>query len=118
VRFGKINTIARGWEDQANLKRKIQFLVSPLAELSCYADRNDENEKTIGGLRRGQEVTLTGTVRKYKIEARVKGERHTVKRTVQGSEVYAFIVSKIESVGEVGPEGPPGMMMKRRLMKQ
>ncbi|MCX6339890.1 MAG: hypothetical protein NTX71_08225 [Candidatus Aureabacteria bacterium] len=118
VRFGKVNNVFRGWEDQANLNRKIKFIVSPLAEIACYADKTDENEELISGLKPGQEVTITGHIKKAKMEARVKGERHTVKRTVKGSAVYAFVVSKIESVGEaMGPGGAPGMMM-RRMMKR
>ncbi len=118
VRFGKVINTFRGWEDQANLNRKIKFVAGPLAEIACYADRTDQNEKLISGLTRGQEMTLTGHIKKSKIEAKIKGERHTVKRTVKGAEVYGFIVTKIESIGEAGgPMGPPGMMM-RRMMKR
>lgn len=121
VRFGKINNIFRGWESEANLKpaTKIKFIAMPLAEIACYADKNAENEELIGGLRPGQELTVTGYVKKYKMEAKVKGERHTVKRSVQGSEVYGFVVKKIESVGEA-PQGRPGGMggAGRRMMRR
>lgn len=119
VRFGKINNVFHGWEEQANLKpsRYIKFIVAPLAEIACYAEKTDENEKLLGGLRPGQEITLTGRIRKEKFEARVKGERTTVKRTVKGSEVYAFVVSKIESVGEAPSEGPRGMGMRRMMRR-
>jgi hypothetical protein len=117
VRFGKVNNVFRGWEDQANLNRKIKFIARPLAEIACYADKTDENEELISGLKPGQEMTLTGYIKKSKMEARVKGERHTVKRTVKGTAIYGFVVNKIESVGEAkGPAGAPGMM--RRMMKR
>lgn len=116
VRFGKINNVFRGWEGEANLKAssKIKFIAMPLAEIACYADKNDENEKLLGGIRLGQELTMTGYIRKYKIEAKVKGERRTVKRTVKGSEIYGFIVKKIDAVGESAPGGPGGMMPRGR----
>lgn len=121
VRFGKINNVFRGWEGEANLKAssKIKFIAMPLAEIACYADKNDENEKLLGGIRPGQEMTLTGYMRKYKMEAKIKGERHTVKRTVKGSEIYGFMVKKIDEVGEAapgGPGGPGGMMPRGRRM--
>jgi len=119
VRFRKINNIFRGWEEQANLKpsRYIKFIAEPLAEIACYAEKNEENESLIGSLRPGQEITLTGYIKKGKFEAQVKGERETVKRTVKGSEVYAFIVKKIESVGEEPPRGKPGMEMRRMMRR-
>lgn len=123
VRFGKISNVFRGWEGEANLKAstKIKFIAMPLAEIACYADKSDENGKLLGGLRPGQEVTLTGYLRKYKMEARVKGERRTVTRTVKGSEIYGFIVKKIEEVGEA-PGGPPGRggtgMPRGRMMRR
>jgi len=118
VRFRKVNNVFRGWEDQANLNRKLKFISSPFAEIACYADRTDQNEELISGLKPGQEMTLTGHIKKSKMEAKIKGERHTVKRTVKGAEVYGFVVTKIESVGEAkGPMGAPGMMM-RRMMKR
>ena len=118
VRFGKINNVFRGWEGEANLKAsaKIKFVAMPLAEIACYADKNDENEKLLGGLRPGQELTMTGYIRKYKMEAKVKGERRTVKRTVKGSEIYGFIVKRIDEVGESAPGGPGGMMPRGRRM--
>ncbi len=117
VRFGKVNNVSRGWENQANLNRKLKFIAIPLAEIACYADRTDENEDLIASLKTGQEITLTGHIKKGKIEARIKGDRHTVKRTVTGTEVYGFVVTKIESVGEAGAgDGPRGMM--RRMMKR
>lgn len=118
VRFGKVNNVFRGWEDQANLNRKLKFVASPLAEIACYADRTAENEDLIAGLTTGQEMTLTGYVKKGKIEARIKGERHTVKRTVKGAEAYGFVVTKIESVGKAGAAGGPRGMMMRRMMKR
>lgn len=118
VRFGKVNNIFRGWEDQANLNRKLKFVASPLAEIACYADRNAENEKLIAGLKTGQEMTLTGYIKKGKITARIKGERHTVKRTVKGAEAYGFVVTKIESVGKTGAAGGPRKKMMRRMMKR
>lgn len=122
VRFGKINNVFRGWESEANLKAstKIKFVAMPLAEIACYADKNDENEKVLGGLRPGQEVTLTGYLRKYKMEAKIKGERHTVTRTVKGAEAYGFIVKSIDEVGEAsaGPMGRGGMMPRGRMMRR
>lgn len=118
VRFGKVNNVLRGWEDQANLNRKLKFVASPLAEIACYADRTDANEELVAGLKPGQELTLTGYVKKGKMEARIKGERHTVKRTVKGAEVYGFVVTKIEGVGEAGAGGGPRGAMMRRMMKR
>jgi hypothetical protein len=117
VRFGKVNNVFRGWEDQANLNRKLKFVASPLAEIACYADRTAENERLIAGLRLGQEMTLTGYVKKGKIKARIKGERHTVKRTVKGARAYGFVVTKIESVGRAGAARGPQRRMNRRMMK-
>jgi|LAHU01.1.fsa_nt_gb hypothetical protein len=121
VRFGKIHNVFRGWEAEANLKAatKIKFTAMPLAEIACYADKNDRNAELLGGLRPGQEVTLTGHLKKFRIEARIKGERHTVKRSVKGSEVYGFIVQRIEEVGEEPPGGPRGGMPRgRRMMRR
>jgi len=117
VRFGKVKNVFRGWEDQANLNRKLKFVASPLAQIACYANRTAENEKLIAGLKVGQEMTLTGYIKKGKISARIKGERHTVKRTVKGAEAYAFVVTKIESVGKTGAAGGSRNKM-RRMMKR
>lgn len=116
VQFRKINNVFRGWEDQANLNNKIKFIAQPLGEIACYADKTAENEELIGGLKLGQEVTLTGAIRKYKFEAKVKGERNTVKRTVKGSEIYGFIVRKVENVGEVVGRGEGGRAGGMRRM--
>lgn len=121
VRFGKINNVFRGWEAEANLRAatKIKFIAMPLAEIACYADKNDKNEELLGGLRPGQEVTLTGYLKKFKHEVKVKGERRTVKRTVKGSEIYGFIVRQIEGVGEAVPGGPGERMPGgRRMMRR
>lgn len=121
VRFGKITNVFRGWEAEANLKAgtKIKFIAMPLADIACYADKNDENEELLGGLRPGQELTLTGYIRKCKMEAKVKGERRTVKRTVKGSEIYGFIVKKIDRVGDAAAGGPEGMPPRgRRMMRR
>ncbi|MEJ2746087.1 MAG: hypothetical protein P8123_10465 [bacterium] len=118
VRFGKVNNVFRGWEDQANLNRKLKFRASPLAEIACYVNRTAENEKLIAGLNVGQEMTLTGYVKRSKIKARIKGDRRTVKRTVKGAAAYAFVVTKIESVGKVGAAGGNRRRMMRRMMKR
>jgi len=120
IHFLKINNVFRGWENEANLKagRTIKFIVNPLREIACYADKTDENEKLLAGLKPGQEMTITGYIKKCKMKAEVKGERRTVKRTVQGAEMYAFVVKKIESVGEP-PAGPlTGMGGMRRMMQR
>jgi hypothetical protein len=116
VLFNKIHNVYRGWEEEANLKqdRTIKFTARPLNEMACYADKTDGNEKILGGLRRGQEMVLTGHVKKCKVEARIKGERETVKRRIKGPAVYVFIVSEIESVGETPPPRFPGMRQRRR----
>jgi hypothetical protein len=118
VQFMKINNRFLGWEEQANLKqeRLIKFNAAPLGEIACYADKSPDNEKTIGGLKKGQEIEITGTMREYDMEARVKGEKRTVTRKVKGPEIHAFIVKKIESVGEA-PTGPAGGMKMRRGMR-
>ncbi|NLW95246.1 MAG: hypothetical protein GXY35_11725 [Chlamydiae bacterium] len=120
VRFGKINNVFRGWEAEANLKAstKIKFAAMPLAEIACYAEKNDRNAELLGGLRRGQEVTLTGHLKKFRLETKIKGERRTVKRSVKGSELYGFIVQRIEEIGEAPPGGPGGRMPRGRLMLQ
>jgi hypothetical protein len=119
VTFVKINNVFRGWEDQANLRagKYIKFITRPLGEIACYADKTDENTELIGGLKFEQEVTLTGYIKKAKFEARVKGEHKTWKGTVKGSEVYAFVVKKIENVGEAPEKGAPGMLMRRMMRR-
>ncbi|MDD5555991.1 MAG: hypothetical protein PHN82_01950 [bacterium] len=113
VGFGKISNVFHGWEGEANLNRKIKFLVQPLGRIACYADQTRENEKLLGNLSPGQELTITGNVRKYKFEAKIKGERRTVKRTVKGSEIYGFIVRKIDRVGAApGGSGLPGLLQE------
>ncbi|MCX6356761.1 MAG: hypothetical protein NT045_02620 [Candidatus Aureabacteria bacterium] len=120
VRFGKIEARRLGWESEANLGqgKKIKFIVAPLKEIACYADTTKDNQEEIGSLARGQELVLTGRIRKYKATAKVKGEERTIHRTVKGMEIYAFIVSRIESVGDA-PQGlMPGMKMRRGVAPQ
>lgn len=120
VRFMKINNVFRGWEEQANLKagRTIKFIASPLKEIACYADETDENEELLGGLKPGQELTITGYIKKGKMEAKIKGERETRKRTVKGGELYGFVVKKIENVGEAPAFGRPGIGGMRKMMNR
>ncbi len=106
VKFIKIRNVYRGWEEQANLKqdRTIKFIAAPLNEIPCYANKTNENEEIFGKLRRGQELVISGHIKKCKMESRIKGERRTVKRKVKGPRVYVFMVKKVESVGEA-PSG-------------
>lgn len=122
VRFNKINTLFRGWEDQANLKqsRKIKFMAIPLGEIACYADKTDANEEILGKLKRGQDLTISGYLKKCKMETKIKvngdGPRRdrTVKREIKGSAIFVFIVKKIDSVGEAPSGRFPGMGRDRR----
>ncbi|MCX6353727.1 MAG: hypothetical protein NTZ78_02340 [Candidatus Aureabacteria bacterium] len=120
VNFWKINNVFHGWENEANLKagRTIKFIANPLREIACYADKTDENEKLLAGLKPGQKLTVIGYIKKCKMKAEVKGERRTFKRTVEGAEAYAFVVKKIESVGEPPAGSLPGMGGMRRMMKR
>lgn len=63
-------------------------------------------------------MTLTGHLKKFRLETKIKGERRTVKRSVKGSELYGFIVQRIEEIGEAPPGGPGGRMPRGRLMLQ
>lgn len=117
VRFGKVDNVYRGWEEQANLKqdRTIKFSVSPLSKIACYADRVPDNEKLIGGLSPGQELVVSGYVKKCKMERKTKHEGGTKKSSTKGVNIYVFVVKKIESVGEAAaPSAGRGMGRRRR----
>ena len=127
VNFGKIDNVYQPWEHSANLKqdKTIKLFVTPLREISCYADKIPDNEKALGALSPGQELTISGYIKKCKATRKVKvdGERGsgTVKTKVKGADRYVFIIKKIDSVGEAAAPAPAqgqGMRGRRRRRLQ
>jgi hypothetical protein len=102
VTFEQIESRFLPWEESENLapNRKIKFSVKPLGEISCFADRNLKNEKILGTLQAGQEITLDGYLKKGKKEfkTKVKGEYLDRKETIKtGKDFYYFVVKQIET---------------------
>ena len=95
----QIDNVFKGWEESAGLKRstKMKFFVTPISKIACYASRVPDNEKTLGSLRKGQSITVTGFLKKCKVTTK-SAVRGTVKRTAKGVYRFAFVVNKIEVV--------------------
>jgi len=105
VKFTKIDNGSEPWEERANLKssKMIKFTAAPFAKIKCYANRTQQNIEALTGLRKGEKLILTGTVRRYWAKAqitydrnvRATGKRVTVERDAEERARYAFVVETI-----------------------
>lgn len=109
AKFVKFDARREPWEAQANLNAAgtIKFSVGRLGEIGCYAKNTRVTEAALAGVRRGDRLVLTGTLRRYRTKVvtrhdvsggRRRGPRE-VERTVRGRVRYAFIVESVRRAG-------------------
>jgi hypothetical protein len=77
-------------------EKTIKFIADPFREIACYAEKTPHNEEILRKVRKGQPLTVTGTIEKCEPETRVKGARGTFKRRAQDVERYIFKIDKVE----------------------